>query len=63
MSNQKKEEKKTPKMGLDSRELSWEHEKTRTRKFNSKWQVGRPWLKHDVLKGWFVTSVSNTNKL
>jgi len=38
-SNEKKEEK-TPETGRNSRETSREYEKTRTRKLNSKWQVG-----------------------
>ena len=27
------------------------YEMTRLRKFSAKWQVGRPWLKHDEEKG------------
>ena len=37
----KKETKKAPKAAHDTKE----YEKTRTSKFSTKWQVGRPWLK------------------
>jgi len=42
-----KKNEKAPKASCDMRE----YEKTRSRKFSMKWQVGRPCLKYDEEKG------------
>ena len=47
------EEKKKEKALKATRDQSKEYEQSesRTRKFSTKWQVGRPWLKNDEEKG------------
>lgn len=45
---EEKKKEKAPKAACDQ---SKEYEKSRTRKFSTKWQVGRPWLKNDEEKG------------
>ena len=41
-----KEKENAPKAACDTKD----YEKTRTRKFSTKWQVGQPWLKYSMMK-------------
>lgn len=42
-----KKKENAPKAACDTKD----YEKTRTRKFSTKWQVGQPWLKYDEERG------------
>ena len=46
-----KKKEKAPKATCDQSKEYYEKSESRTRKFSTKWQVGRPWLKNDEEKG------------
>ena len=56
---EEEQKEKNPKTARDSKEYN----KKRTRKFSAKWQVGWPWLQHDLngVGGWGVNFWASEN--
>ena len=48
---EEKKKEKAPEATCDQSKEYYEKSKSRTRKFSTKWQVGRRWLKNDKEKG------------